>query len=129
MLKKFLCLAFVLAAMFTTAALASLDTVYDPSGNVVDPNAEGFEPMPGYYYYMIDLNGNRVPVDLAGDASDYFQPTYVWEGDADYEAYLRELDEQGELGDESVPITLLGGLAVLFATGAIIVHKKRQSIR
>ena len=43
--------------------------------------------------------------------------------------YNDEEGEQGELGDESVPITLLGGLAILSVTGAIIVHKKRQSIR
>ena len=34
----------------------------------------------------------------------------------------------GELGDESVPLYALGGLAVIAATGAVVLHKKRQRV-
>ena len=47
-------------------------------------------------------------------ASDYFKQTYVLEGD---------------LGDESIPVVLLGGIAVLTAVGAVAVHRKRKSVR
>ena len=48
------------------------------------------------------------------EASDYFKQTYVLEGD---------------LGDESIPVVLLGGIAVLTAVGAVAVHRKRKSVR
>ena len=64
---------------------------------------------------------------FATDYSDEYG--YDYEYSDGFFVYNDEEGEQGELGDESVPITLLGGLAVLSATGAIIVHKKRQSIR
>lgn len=34
----------------------------------------------------------------------------------------------GELGDESIPLYALGGLAVIAATGAVVLHKKRQRV-
>ena len=34
----------------------------------------------------------------------------------------------GELGDESVPLYALGGLAVIAATGAVLMHKKRVRV-
>ena len=34
----------------------------------------------------------------------------------------------GELGDESVPLYALGGLAVIAATGAVLMHRKRVRV-
>ena len=34
----------------------------------------------------------------------------------------------GELGDESIPLYALCGLAAIAATGAVVMHKKRQRV-
>lgn len=34
----------------------------------------------------------------------------------------------GELGDESVPLYALGGLAVIAAAGAVLMHRKRVRV-
>ena len=46
---------------------------------------------------------------------------FDWEGDTDGWG-------DGELGDESVPLYALGGLAVIAATGAVLMHKKRVHV-
>lgn len=113
-IRRMICCIFVLAAMCAATALASLQPVYDSSGNLVDPNAEGFEPAPGETYYQITLNGEKVPVDLEGDASDYFPMMYV---------------NPEDLGDESVPLAALLGGAVLTAAGIAVVHRARGKLR
>ena len=37
-------------------------------------------------------------------------------------------DDGGELGDESVPLYALGGLAMIAATGAVLMHRKRVRV-
>ena len=56
----------------------------------------------------------EAPIDPYHEASDYFKQTYVLEGDLD---------------DESIPVVLLGGIAVLTAVGAVVVHRKCKSAR
>ena len=34
----------------------------------------------------------------------------------------------GELGDESVPLYALGGIAVIAATGAVLMHRRRVRV-
>lgn len=36
--------------------------------------------------------------------------------------------DEGDLGDESLPLPLLCGFAALTATGAVVVHKRRTKI-
>ena len=56
----------------------------------------------------------EAPIDPYHESSDYFKQTYVLEGD---------------LGDESIPVVLLGGIAALTAAGAVVVHRKCKRVR
>ena len=42
--------------------------------------------------------------------------------------YVNDGWGDGELGDESVPLYALGGLAVIAATGAVLMHRKRVRV-
>lgn len=47
-------------------------------------------------------------------------------GDDSWDAFEWEDFESDDLGDESMPLMLLCGVAVLTASGLLIVHKKRK---
>ena len=52
------------------------------------------------------------------------EPTYV--KPEDLWMIADELD--GDLGDEQIPVEVIGGLATLTMAGILVIHKKRQGI-